>query len=111
MFTFNSGSGWSLDMELECFLIYKKLENSEFLYGEQIKLCRELSSKSNLSFESINAKVGNFKSEAGITNESNSSKATKYLMENYGGMSLLEAESLLKGYLLCMENNQCLTGM
>ncbi len=100
MFNFNSGSGWSLEMELECFLIFKKLEEASFLRGMQTELCNELASRSNLSLETVKAKVGNFKSEAGVTNESNSSKATIYIVENFGHFSAPEAEALLKGYQL-----------
>jgi len=81
MFNFKQGADWSLEMELQCFLIYKKLELECFPHGLQRQLCRGLSLKSRLSIETLNAKVGNFKSEAGITNNSHSSKATKFIIE------------------------------
>ena len=100
MFRFNEGSGWSLRMELECFLIFKKLEAANFPRGMQTDLCNELKSRSSLSSGTITAKVGNFKSEAGVSRASNSSQATKYIAENFGELSVSETEALLKGYLL-----------
>jgi hypothetical protein len=105
MFKFMHSSEWSMEYELRCFVIFKKLEAENFPRGRQSELCRELESKSNLSFNTINAKVGNFKSEAGIIGESNPSEATKYIVKNYRKMSLIEAEAMLEGFLLCKKAN------
>ncbi|MBM9518907.1 hypothetical protein JWG39_03645 [Desulforhopalus vacuolatus] len=105
MFKFSSSSEWSLENELRCFVIFKQLEAENFTRGMQSDLCREFESKSNLSFNTINAKVGNFKSESGVTGDSHVSEATKYLVAQYGSMSLPETKALLSGYLLCQKAN------
>jgi hypothetical protein len=105
MFKFSATSGWSLENELRCFVIFKKLEVESFPRGRQSVLCRELENKTELSFNTINAKVGNFKSEAGVTGESHPSDATKYIIKHYGKMSLPEAEALIEGYLLFQKAN------
>ncbi|MBV2129023.1 hypothetical protein [Arsukibacterium indicum] len=105
VFDFNPTSGWTLEMELRCFVIFKKTEAAGFPRGMQTDLCNDLAAKSNLSAETIKAKVGNFKSEAGYTNETNASKATKYLIKNYGALSEEETEALLAGYMLSKIEN------
>ena len=105
MFKFSDASGWSLENELRCFVVFKMLEAESFPRGGQSELCRELENITELSFNTINAKVGNFKSVAGVTRESNASDATKYIMKHYGKMSLQEAEALLEGYLLFQKTN------
>ena len=100
MFNFNPDSGWSFENELRCFIIFKRLESENFVRGMQSDLCKILADSSPLSFESINAKVGNFKSELGVNNPSHSAEATKYIAKSFGTMSVLEAEALLTGYLL-----------
>lgn len=105
MFSFNQTSGWSLELELECFVIFKKLEDANFPRGMQSALCNELSKHYLLDSGTLKAKVGNFKSESGYTNETNASKATKYIIENYHAMSLSEAIALLKGYQLAHAEN------
>lgn len=105
MFNFNPTSGWTLEMEIRCFVIFKQLQEENFPRGMQTDLCNELASKFDLSAETLKAKVGNFKSEAGYTGDTNASKATKYLIENYGSLSRGEAEALLSGYLLRKSEN------
>ncbi|EPZ7321333.1 hypothetical protein ACXR5E_004012 [Vibrio mimicus] len=100
MFSFKSDSGWNFETELRCLIIYKILEDLEFPRGLQSELCSVLSESSGLKFESVKAKVGNYKSEFGITNPSNSSEATKYLVKNFGHMSRHELDALLTGYIL-----------
>jgi hypothetical protein len=105
MFNFKSESGWSLELELECFVIYKQLESAGFPHGLQTELCEKLASRCKLDSGTLKAKVGNFKSELGHTEPTNSSKATKYLAEHYGSMSLKESEALLAGYKLAAKAN------
>lgn len=100
MFNFRVGSGWSLELELECFIIFKELEEAEFSRGLQSLLCEELSRRCQLDSGTLKAKVGNFKSERGYTNDSNSSRATKYIVKHFGDYDLKEARALLAGYKL-----------
>tara|TARA_R110002167_G_scaffold174438_9_gene373289 strand:- start:398 stop:721 length:324 start_codon:yes stop_codon:yes gene_type:complete len=100
MFNFRPGSGWNFEIELRCFIIFKRLESEGFPKGMQTDLCRVLTESTEISFESLKAKVGNYKSELGVTNDSNSSEATKYIASNFGHLSVSEAEVLLTGYLI-----------
>jgi hypothetical protein len=92
-------------MEIRCFVIFKQLEEAGFPRGLQTDLCNKLALKFDLSADTLKAKVGNFKSEAGYTGETNASKATKHLIENYGTLSKGEAEAFLSGYLLRKSEN------
>ncbi|QYJ74873.1 hypothetical protein [Shewanella sp. FJAT-52076] len=105
MFNFKPDSGWSLELELECFVIYKRLESDGFPHGLQSELCEKLAGHCKLDSGTLKAKVGNFKSELGHTEPTNSSKATKFIAKSYGFMSLKEAEALLTGYQLAIKAN------
>ena len=102
---FKESSEWNLENELRCFLIFKELEESGFPRGLQVELAEKMSTQTNLDAGNISAKVSNFKSEAGINSESNSSKATKVLYQRYGSLSLKEVKALYKGYKLAQEQN------
>ncbi|WMN64836.1 hypothetical protein [Vibrio parahaemolyticus] len=100
MFTFQTNSGWNLETEIRCLIIYKTLEEVDFPRGLQSDLCSILAESIGLKFESVKAKVGNYKSEFGITGVSHSSEATKCLAKSFGHMTRIELEALLTGYLL-----------
>jgi hypothetical protein len=100
MFNFNKNSGWSFELELECFIIYKLLEVENFPRGKHSELCEQLAKSTIVSFDSIKAKVGNFKSELGVNNPSHSSEATVFIASTFGKMTLNEAKALLTGYQL-----------
>ncbi|QIL88341.1 hypothetical protein GNX18_00050 [Microbulbifer sp. SH-1] len=100
MFNFKPGSGWSFETEFRCFIIYKRLKEENFPSGMQSDLCRVLAKSFGLSESSVKAKVGNYKSEFGDIGASNSSEATKFISENFGNLSVAEAEALLTGYLM-----------
>ena len=105
MFNFQVDSGWSIENELRCFIIAKRLESEGSPRGMQGDMCRVLANSTSLGESTIKAKVGNYKSELGITNESNSSEATKFIVNNFGSMSVQEAEALLTGYLFGISVN------
>ncbi|MFH4594809.1 hypothetical protein WKW23_22345 [Vibrio alginolyticus] len=100
MFTFRTDSGWNLETEIRCLVIYKTLEELSFPRGLQSELCNKLAKSIGLKPESVKAKVGNYKSEFGITGVSHSSEATKFVVKSFGNMTRIELEALLKGYLL-----------
>ncbi|EOV0176010.1 hypothetical protein ACOIWI_004530, partial [Vibrio vulnificus] len=99
MFSFRVDSGWSIETEIRCLIVYKTLEELDFPRGLQSDLCEVLAVSTGLKFESVKAKVGNYKSEFGITGASHSSEATKYLAKSFGHMSRIELDALLTGYL------------
>ena len=100
LFKFNSDSGWSLESEIRCLMIYKQLESAGFIRGMQNDLCEVLSLSMGIKLASVNAKIGNYKSELGVNEPSNSSEATKYIAKNFGHMSIVELDALLTGLLL-----------
>ncbi len=104
-FNFSEESEWNLENELRCLLIFKELEESSFPRGLQVDLATKMSSQTNLSVGNISAKVSNYKSEAGINAESNSSEATKVLYQRFGSLSLKEVKALYEGYKLAQEQN------
>ena len=93
--SYRPGSRWNDTNELQCLLIFKKLKRDGFPYGASINYCRDLALFTVLKVRSISAKVGNYKSEAGITNSSNSSTNTKLIFQKYNEMSIETIESLL----------------
>ena len=100
MFNFREGSGWNLEIEIRCLIIYKMLEESGNPKGLKTDLCEVLAVSSGISVGSIKAKIGNYKSEFGLTGETNSSEATKYLVSSFGNLSVKELDILLNGFLL-----------
>lgn len=93
---YRAGSIWNDELELRCFLIYKKAEAQSFKRGLVTDLCRELAKNQNLDETTLNAKVGNYKSLAGYTKATNASTATKNLFERYKDFSIEQIEELLK---------------
>ncbi len=62
----------------------------------QIKLCRDISKKYNLSEGNISAKVSNYKSVAGINNSSHASDETRKTYEKYKNSSIEDIDAELK---------------
>ena len=60
--------------------------------------CRELEqrTKNSPSLTSLNAKVGNYKSIAGISNDSNWSEASERLFNEYKDHSIEQLKSVIK---------------
>ena len=100
--TYREDSEWNDINELKCLCIFKKLEQKGFPKGEQISECRKMEQDTKLSAENISAKVGNFKSIAGINGKSNVSKNTVEIYNKYGNFSINEIEEVLKK---CLTNH------
>ena len=92
--SYKKGSNWNDKNEMRCLLIFKKLKKSNFPRGMQAELCWEMSSipKIGLSEGTISAKVGNYKSVAGVNNPSNDSKNTKRIYDKFKKLSIPELE-------------------
>ncbi|ANQ19623.1 hypothetical protein ACBZ91_03085 [Vibrio natriegens] len=86
---------WNELNELRCLLAFKKLEKLGFPRGKQSELARDISLKSGLEVGNISAKICNYKSVAGINNESNASVNTKKLYSRYGHKSITELQELI----------------
>lgn len=91
-------SGWSDKNEMKCFLIFKKLKKQGFPRGMQSELCRRMEAQQdvNLSYGTIKAKVGNYKSVAGIIGDSHYSENTRRIYEQYGKYSIEELGEIIR---------------
>lgn len=88
-------SDWNDINELRCLVILKKLILEDFPRNRQMELCRELARDCNLNVGSLSAKVSNYKSLAGINNNSNASYNSKIIFEKYNQYSLFELEKII----------------
>lgn len=93
---YKDSSLWDERNEIRCLIILKRLLAEGFPRGRQMELCREMSSLTGLEPGNISAKVGNYKSVAGINKASNASVNTKLVFERYGNFSVEELEALLR---------------
>lgn len=86
---------WNELNELRCLLAFKKLEHLGFPRGKQSEFSCDISQNSGLEVGNISAKICNYKSVAGVNNESNASVNTKQLYSQYGHKSITELEELI----------------
>jgi hypothetical protein len=89
-------SEWNDENELRCLVIFKQLEEKKFPRGMQIKLCREMSRVTKLDVGNISAKVCNYKSVAGVNNDSNASIKTIEFYKRYGKLSSPEIQKIIE---------------
>ena len=95
MGNYREGSAWNDEMELRCLLIFKILEEERFPRKRQMELCRELSRNSELDATNLSAKVGNYKSVAGVNNSSNASANTVSMYRRHGTKSSAQLRRLI----------------
>ncbi|QTH63344.1 hypothetical protein J1N51_11465 [Psychrosphaera ytuae] len=93
---YRNNSAWNELNEIRCLLIFKILRAENFPKQKQNKLCQEMASITDLKATSINAKVSNYKSVAGINNPSNASSNTIEIYKKYSNLSIAELELLIK---------------
>ncbi len=89
---YRDDSIWNDELELRCFLIYKKAEVQNFKRGLATDLCRELAKSQKLDEGTLKAKVGNYKSLGGYTKPTNASTATKKVFEQYKDFTIDQLE-------------------
>lgn len=94
--TYRSGSDWNEKNELKCLLIFKKLETEGFPWGKQTDYCREMEISTSLDVGNISAKVSNYKSVAKVNNNSNASKNTIRIYNEYGPLSVDKILSIIE---------------
>ncbi len=92
---YRNASYWNQKTEIQCLIIFKKLQHEGFPRGRQMEYCRAMSLSTNLDPGNISAKVSNYKSVAGINNSSNASTNTIGLYKKFGYLSIQELEELL----------------
>ncbi|MDY0340542.1 MAG: hypothetical protein RBS17_04955 [Coriobacteriia bacterium] len=93
---FRSGSLWSERNELRCLALMKKLHEEGSPAGRQAEYSRALAASTGLSVRSVNAKIGNFKSLAGLIGPSNWSQNSKAAWEKYGHLPAAEIQALTR---------------
>ena len=93
---YRDGSLWNDKNELQCLLIFNRLKAENFPRGKQSEYCRELSKITRLDVGSLCAKVGNYKSVAGVNNDSNASIKTQEIYKDFGHLSIHELEKLIE---------------
>lgn len=96
MAKYRSDSGWNDLNELRCLLAYKQLEEASFPRNMLSELARDIAVLSGLDAGSVKAKIGNYKSVAGVTGQSNASKNTKFIFGKYGHLSSNEILDLVR---------------
>lgn len=94
--SYKAGSLWNEKNEIRSLIIFKRLQAEGFPRGRQMELCREMSRITGLDPSNISAKVGNFKSVAGVNARSNASKNTVDLYARFGDKSVAELEALVR---------------
>lgn len=98
MVGYRTGSPWSDANELKCLLIYKMLEEAGFIRGMQSGLAETLARSTHLKTSSINAKICNYKSLAGVNSQSNYSSQSQKIYERFGSLSAAQLRSVLGSY-------------
>ncbi len=93
--SYRKNSEWNERNEIRCLIIFKKLKYENFTRGKQIEYCQKMSKLTNLAATNISAKVGNYKSVAGINKPSNASQNTKKIYEKYKNFTIKELEDLI----------------
>ncbi|WP_146032944.1 hypothetical protein [Geothermobacter hydrogeniphilus] len=93
--SYRETSLWNNENELRCLIIFKKLETENFPRGKQMEYCREMSKITGLEPGNISAKVSNYKSVAGINNNSNSSVNTVDFYCKYTHLSIQEIQKII----------------
>ncbi|MGY5693205.1 hypothetical protein ACXHQ2_23210, partial [Vibrio chemaguriensis] len=94
--SYRDTSLWNDLNELRCLEAFKKLESEGFPRGKQSEYAREISLKSGLEVGNISAKICNYKSVAGINNESHASINTRDFYNKYKSYSISEIHDLVK---------------
>ena len=93
--SYRKTSHWNETNEIRCLIIFKKLQADNFPRGKQMEYCREMSIVTKLDPANISAKVGNYKSVAGVNNASNASTNTIGLYKQYGHLSIEELDKMV----------------
>lgn len=84
---YRTGSKWSDLNELKCLSAFKYLQEKGFPRNLLTDLATEIAQSSGLSVGSVKAKIGNYKSVAGVSGHSNASLQTISMYKKYGHLS------------------------
>jgi len=92
---YRAGSKWNDLNEFKCLLAFKKLEEQNYPRNMLTELAQEIAQVSGLSVGSVKAKIGNYKSVAGVIGPSNASQQTKSIYKKYGHLSSQKLNEML----------------
>ncbi|MFT6550789.1 MAG: hypothetical protein ACJA1I_000820 [Zhongshania marina] len=92
---YRTGSKWNDLNELRCLLALKQLQEKNYPRGLLTKLAIDIAKISGLGVGSVKAKIGNYKSVAGVTAHSNASSNTKSIYDKYGLLSISKLQERL----------------
>ena len=80
---------------MRCLLAYKQLEEAKFSRNKLTELAKDIAHLSGLTVGSAKAKIGNYKSVAGIAGHSNASPNTKSMYSQYGHLISIKFQELV----------------
>jgi hypothetical protein len=89
------GSKWNDLNEIRCLLAFKQLEERNYPRNMLTELAQEIAKVSGLSVGSVKAKIGNYKSVAGVMGHSNSSLQTISIFNKYGQLNSGQLQEIL----------------
>ncbi len=89
------GSKWNDLNEIRCLLAFKQLEERNYPRNMLTELAQEIAKVSGLSVGSVKAKIGNYKSAAGVTGHSNASLQTISIFNKYGQLNSGQLQEIL----------------
>ena len=87
---YKESSLWNEKNEIRCLIIMKQLQAEGFPRGRQMELCREMSKITGLDAANISAKVGNYKSVAGINRSGKDKRRTAMVIISRRGSGLFQ---------------------
>jgi hypothetical protein len=93
--SYRKNSNWNKENEIRCLIIFQKLKKENFPRGKQMQYCRDMARLTELDVTNISAKVGNYKSIAGVNKSSNASQNTKEIYRKYKNFTVKKLEDLI----------------
>ncbi len=91
---YRDGSKWNDLNELRCLKAYKQLEEANFPRNMHAELAAGIARQSGLSVGTVKAKIGNYKSVAGVTGHSNASQNTLSMYRKHGHLNSAQIQKL-----------------
>lgn len=92
---YRAGSKWNDLNELRCLHALKQLQEKSFPRNLLTELAEGIAKISGLDVGSVKAKIGNYKSVAGVTGHSNASQNTVFIYNKYGQFSAVKLQEFI----------------
>ncbi|MDC9720504.1 MAG: hypothetical protein PSN46_07240 [Gammaproteobacteria bacterium] len=97
MGNYRASSQWSDTNELRCLQALLMLQEHNFPRGMQADLSREIVATTELTYETVNAKIGNYKSLLGLTAPSSASSSCKKMYKLFGHLMPGDLTPIIEG--------------